>query len=73
MTLEEIENYIARGSRGAVCVFRQPLEQTALLIMSIYITGKVGAYCFSVEFDPIDEVDNGEGWCWQSGRMSLKN
>lgn len=71
MINEEIANYIASGSRSLVCVFRETLEAIGLFVVSFYIMGKPGAYVLSVEFDPIDMVDDGEGWIWQSEPMEL--
>jgi hypothetical protein len=71
MTIEEIVNYIATGSRSMVCVFRETLETLGLFVVSFYIMGKPAAYVLSVEFDPIDMVDDGEGWIWQSEPMEL--
>jgi hypothetical protein len=71
MTIEEIANYIATGSRSLVCIFRETLETLGLFVVSFYIMGKHGAYILSVEFDPIDMVDDGEGWIWQSEPMEL--
>lgn len=71
MTIDEIANYIASGSRSLVCIFREKLEKLGLFVMSFYITGKPGAYVLSVEVDPIDMVDNGEGWVWQSEPMDM--
>jgi hypothetical protein len=71
MTIEEIENYVATGSRSLVCVFRDTLDALGLFVVSFYIMGKSGAYVLSVEFDPIDMVDDGEGWIWQSEPMEL--
>jgi len=36
------------------------------MIMSLYITGCSGNYMLTAEFDPVDMVDNGEGWIWIS-------
>lgn len=71
MTNEEIENYILTGSRSLVCIFREQLKGLDLLVMSFYLMGKPGAYVLSVEFDPVDMVDNGEGWIWHSEYMSI--
>ena len=71
MTIDEIKNYIASGSRSIVCIFRERLETLSLFVMSFYIMGKPGAYVLSVEVDPIDMVDDGEGWVWQSEPMDM--
>ncbi len=71
MTIEEIVNYITTGSKSLVCVFREQLEGLNLLVMSFYIMGKPDAYVLSVEFDPIDMVDDGEGWVWHSQPMDM--
>jgi hypothetical protein len=71
MTIEEIVNYITTGSKSLVCIFREQVEGLSLLVMSFYIMGKPGAYILSVEFDPIDMVDDGEGWVWHSQPMDM--
>lgn len=71
MTSEEIINYVATGSSRSVCVFRERLEGLSLLVMSFYIMGKPSAYVLSVEFDPIDMINYGEGWVWLSTPMEL--
>lgn len=71
MKIEEILNYVNTGSRSLVCIFREQLERLSLFVMSYYIMGKPGAYVLSVEFDPIDMVENGEGWVWQSQPMDM--
>ncbi|WP_027710189.1 hypothetical protein [Zooshikella ganghwensis] len=71
MTLDEVEKYISNGSRSQVCIMRKPVDGLSLLIMSFYIMGKPGSYILSVEFDPIDLVDQGEGWIWHSYPMSI--
>jgi hypothetical protein len=71
MNIEEIKNYIATGSRSAVCVFRECVQNAPSIVMSFYLTGRPGAYVLSVEFDPIDVIDDGEGWVWQAKPMEL--
>ena len=71
MRTEEIESYIAMGSRSLVCIYREQLESLHLLVISFYIMGKPDAYVLSVEFDPIDKVDDGEGWIWHSEPMAI--
>ncbi|MBR9729633.1 hypothetical protein ACFOD0_15295 [Shewanella intestini] len=71
MTLDEITKYITTGSRSLVCVFRERLEAIGLFVVSFYIMGKPGSYVLSVEFDPIDMVDDGEGWVWHSRPMAM--
>lgn len=71
MTLDEIKQYITTGSNSLVCVFRERLEELELFVVSFYIMGKPGSYVLSVEFDPIDMVDDGEGWVWHSGPMTM--
>jgi len=71
MTIDEITNYIAVGSQSLVCIFREQIERLNLFIESFYIMGKPGAYVLSVEFDPIDMVDEGEGWIWHSEPMDI--
>ena len=71
MTIEEITKYVSTGSRSLVCVFREQLEKLSLLVVSFYIMGKPGEYVLSVEFDPVDMVDDGEGWVWHSQPMDM--
>jgi hypothetical protein len=71
MTVDEIVNYIMSGSRSLVCIFRKKLERLDLFVLSFYIMGKSDAYVLSVEIDPIDMVDDGEGWIWQSKPMDM--
>ncbi|HBF09410.1 MAG TPA: hypothetical protein DHW71_05985 [Gammaproteobacteria bacterium] len=73
MTKDEIENYISIGVRGAVCVYRERLLSLPLLVMSIYISGKMGRFILNIDFDPIDMVDTGEGWSWQSEAVTLED
>ncbi|MEW5251573.1 hypothetical protein [Microbulbifer discodermiae] len=71
MTVDEIANYVKSGSRSLVCIFREKLERLNLFVISFYIMGKPNAYILSVEIDPIDMVDDGEGWVWQSEPMDM--
>ncbi|SHO57815.1 hypothetical protein [Vibrio quintilis] len=71
MTVDEIVNYIMSGSRSLICITREKLERLDLFVLSLYIMGKPGAYVLSVEIDPIDMVDDGEGWIWQSKPMDM--
>jgi len=71
MTIDEIVNYISSGSRSLVCIFREQLEKLGLFVVSFYIMGKLGSYVLSVEFDPVDMVDDGEGWVWHSEPMDM--
>ena len=71
MTVDEIANYIMSGSRSLVCIFRERLEKLDLFVLSFYIMGKPGAYVLSVEIDPINMVDDGEGWVWKSKPMDI--
>ncbi len=66
MTIEEINQYISFGSRSNVCVYREEVTEVPLIIMSLYITGSRDDYMLTAEFDPIDMIDNGEGWVWYS-------
>ncbi len=72
MTLNEIDNYINFSSQKSVCIFRNKLEHAPLLVTSFYIMGGPLTYILSVEFDPIDMIDNGEGWVWHSVPMELE-
>ncbi|WP_062270600.1 hypothetical protein [Endozoicomonas arenosclerae] len=71
MNLEEIERYIATSSKKLICIYRERITDLDLLVVSYYIMGKPNAYVISVEFDPIDMVDYGEGWIWQTRPMLL--
>lgn len=71
MTVEEIANYVKNSSKSLICIFRERLESLSLFVMSFYIMGKPGSYVLSVEIDPIDMVDSGEGWVWQSEPMDM--
>ncbi|NHZ99753.1 hypothetical protein [Massilia sp. CCM 8734] len=72
MDPKEIESYVSLGSRRTVCVYRERLTDINLYVISVYISGKPGNYCVSVEFDPITMVDEGEGWKWRSEPMKLE-
>lgn len=71
MTIDEVTNYVTTGSRSLVCIYREVLEELGFFVMSFYIMGKPGRFVLSVEFDPIDMVDDGDGWIWQSEPMEL--
>ena len=73
MTVDEIESYISTGSRSQICIFREKLKNLDLFVVSFYISGKPSGYVISIEFDPIDMVDDGEGWVWQSEPMHIDN
>lgn len=69
MKIEEIEKYINFGSTGDICVYREILfPELPHLVESIYITG---SYLITVEFDSLNEVDNGDGWRWQSSQLAI--
>lgn len=67
MSIEEIIRYVNYGKTRSVCVYREYLIDYPSIIKSIYILkGDADKFCISVEFDPYDLVDHGEGWIWQS-------
>ena len=71
MNVKEIEKYISVGARSSVCVYRKIVENLDLFVMSVSITGKLNHCIVCVEFDPIDMVDEGEGWVWHSETTDL--
>jgi hypothetical protein len=72
-TIEEIENYIASGSRSLVCIYRETLKALGLFVVSFFIIGKSGVYVLCVKFDPIDMVDDGEGQNGDIQRLKLNS
>lgn len=73
MTKFEVENYVQMSSQGVICVHRERCQGAELIVKSIYITGKPGAYVVRIEFDPITMIEDGEGWVWHSVPKSIED
>lgn len=64
MTAEEKKRYMATSSRRSVCVYREQVNDAPQLVQSVYLSGTPEDCHVSFEFDPLDMVDDGEGWVW---------
>lgn len=63
MDKREIDSYCHNS--GGVCVYRKRIKKAQFLVQSIYIRRQTyTSYYISVDFDPLEMVDEGEGIRW---------
>ena len=74
MTKDDIIKWLKLGQTGTLCIFRDKVNEDFDLILkslSIVLSLKKG-YELQVDFDAINQEEQGEGWQWSTSSTSLE-
>ncbi|MGF6191295.1 hypothetical protein [Serratia sp. 2723] len=74
MTKDDIIKWLNLGQTGTLCIFRDKVNEDFDLILkslSIVLSLKTG-YELQVDFDAINQAEQGEGWQWCTSSTSLE-
>ncbi len=55
-----------------MCVYRDPINTAPQIVQSIYLSGRHETCGLTLEFDPADMINEGEGWIYRTSTLSLE-